>query len=393
MVGIRLLRFVSRLAVLLVVGGLVVARSSSAGSSNSEPLDYQSNPHSAKYDFSEVDAIVDVFLQAHADIHGATLAVVRRGESQIYEKGYGTFERDRVSFIASTGKMLTVVVILSLADEGLVDMDRPVAEYLDWGDHHAGVTLRNILSMMSGIAGESGSVYFDHPCENDPTLTLQGCAKTVFQDETLSQDPGVEFRYSGAAWQLAGAVAEIVTGRPWADLVDQYLSSPCGLNDTGYSNIGDTRSYPSDLDPRCPSATANPNLGGGASSTVNDYSKVLLMHLQGGLCGDLRVLTEASVQAMQEDLVPESAMGVRMGIRIWPPFWRQEAVNYGMGWWKFEDEPTLLIDTGAFGARAYLDPVEAWGAIVILEADSPDGEALRQTLVPAIRSVLVGAEL
>ena len=61
--GIRLLRFVSRLAVLLVVGGLVVARSSSAGSSNSEPLDYQSNPHSAKYDFSEVDAIVDVFLQ------------------------------------------------------------------------------------------------------------------------------------------------------------------------------------------------------------------------------------------------------------------------------------------------------------------------------------------
>jgi hypothetical protein len=72
------------------------------------------------------------------------------------------------------------------------------------------------------------------------------------------------------------------------------------------------------------------------------------------------------------------------------PIWRPPAVNYGMGWWKYEDEPTLLIDPGAFGARAYLDPVEGWGAIAILEADTTDGAELRQTLVPAIRSVLAG---
>ena len=88
------------------------------------------------------------------------------------------------------------------------------------------------------------------------------------------------------------------------------------------------------------------------------------------------------VQAMQEDLVPEGAA---------MPAWRPEAINYGMGWWKYEDEPGLLIDSGAFGARAHLHPDEGWGAIMILEAKSLDGSELRTRLVPAIRADLAEA--
>jgi CubicO group peptidase (beta-lactamase class C family) len=275
-------------------------------------------------------------------------------------------------------------VILALADEGLVDMDRPVAEYLDWGDYRPGVTLGNILSMMSGIPGISGSASWPFPCRDDPSTTLQDCAKEVLQDETRSISPGEEFRYSGPAWQIPGAVAEIVTGRSWAELVQQKLAWPCGLTTTGFWNRGGG-GYPSDFngDPGSLPHTDNPSLGGGAYTTVNDYSKVLLIHLHGGLCGNVRVLSESSVAAMQEDLVPE---GVAM------PLWALGAVNYGMGWWKWGNEPNLLTDPGAFGAQAYLDPVEGWGAIVILEAGSNGAEALlRATLVPAIRSVLAEA--
>jgi CubicO group peptidase (beta-lactamase class C family) len=385
MVGYRLLRFVSRPAVMLLAGSFLFACSSTASNENTEWVPYDSNLHAEKYDFSEVDSVVDAFLDAHADIDGATLAVVRRGESQIYERAYGTFERDRVSFIASTGKTLSVIVILALADEGLIDLDLDVAEYLDWGDHHPGVTIRNILSMMSGIPSRnSGAVedwYFD-PCVFDPDVTLEECARSVYQFEDHSVPPGQEFRYSAGAWQVAGAVAEAVADASWAELVQQKLASPCALQFTGYTNIR-TTDYPSDFngDPESLPETANPYLGGGAYSTVTDYSKVLLMHLYDGVCDDARVLSQTSVRAMQEDLVPE---GTAM------PIWRPPAVNYGMGWWKYEDEPTLLIDPGAFGARAYLDPVEGWGAIAILEADTTDGAELRQTLVPAIRSVLAG---
>ncbi|MBW2628543.1 MAG: hypothetical protein JRE45_13060 [Deltaproteobacteria bacterium] len=106
------------------------------------------------------------------------------------------------------------------------------------------------------------------------------------------------------------------------------------------------------------------------------------MHLRDGLCGQERVLSPEMLQAMQEDLVPE---GVAM------PSWRPEAINYGMGWWKYEDEPGLLIDSGAYGARAVLHPEEDWGAIMIIETTSDEGHELFTRLVPVIRAALIEA--
>ena len=63
------------------------------GNDNWVPLDYETNPHSAKYDFSAVDSAVADFMDAYG-VAGLTLAVVRRDAGQIYEKGYGDFGRD-----------------------------------------------------------------------------------------------------------------------------------------------------------------------------------------------------------------------------------------------------------------------------------------------------------
>ena len=107
------------------------------------------------------------------------------------------------------------------------------------------------------------------------------------------------------------------------------------------------------------------------------------MHLEDGLCGNERVLSPEMVRAMQEDLVPD-------GVAF--PEWRPEAVNYGMGWWKYEDDPGLLVDSGSFGARAILHPDEGWGAIMIIETTSDNGRELRKRLVPAIRAALMAAD-
>ena len=332
-----------------------------------------------KYDFSEVDATVAGFMADYSDVEGVTLAVVRTDEGQIYEKGYGDFSADRISLITSTGKVLAAGVILTLVDDGLLDVDRPVAEYLDWGDYHASVTIRHLLSMMAGIPGTSGKTLpYTEPCVVDSAATLQECGQIVFRNESQFIPPGQEFRYSAGAWQLAGAVAEVVSGKTWAELVEEKLIAPCALHATGFSNI---RPDQFDGDPTNLPETANPRLGGGAYSGVSDYSKVLLMHLRRGLCGQLRVLSSEMVQLMQEDLVPEGAAGL-------PPIWRPEAINYGMGWWKYEDQPGLLVDSGGFGARAILHPEEGWGAIMIIETESEDGHELFNGLVPAIREAL-----
>lgn len=350
------------------------------GQDNWAPLDYEANPASAKYDFGAVDEAVAAFMADYPTVEGVTLAVVRGGDGQIYEKGYPELGRDRISMIASTGKVLSAGVILTLVDEGLLDLDRPVAQYLDWGDYHSAVTMRQILSMMSGLTPLFwfSDVCYPARCECDPATSIQECGRTVFQDESASIAPGAEFRYS--RWQLAGAVAEIVSNMSWGELVRRKLVAPCGLPNTGYRSTFPEYPEAFDGDPANVPETENPSLGGGAYTTVNDYSKVLLMHLREGLCGQARVLSPGMVRAMQEDLVPE---GVVM------PDWRPEAINYGMGWWKYEDEPGLLIDSGAYGARALLHPDEDWGAILIIETTSADGRELRKRLVPVIRAAVM----
>ena len=78
----------------------------------------------------------------------------------------------------------------------------------------------------------------------------------------------------------------------------------CELPDTDYWN-GYRPEHPDRFDPHDFDPTDNPNIGGGASSTVNDYSKVLLMHLHDGVCGEERVLSPEMVRSMQRDLVPD----------------------------------------------------------------------------------------
>jgi len=95
------------------------------------PLDYESNAPSEKYDLRDVEEVVDQFMRDYPSVEGVTLAIVRGKEGQIYESGHGAFARDRVSLIASTGKVLSVGIIPGRVDERLLGLDRPIAEFLN----------------------------------------------------------------------------------------------------------------------------------------------------------------------------------------------------------------------------------------------------------------------
>jgi hypothetical protein len=91
------------------------------GQDNWAPLDYEANPASAKYNFRAVDEAVADFMVDYPAVEGVTLAVVRGGDGQIYEEGYPELIRDRISMIASTGKVLSagaIMIIETTSDDG-----------------------------------------------------------------------------------------------------------------------------------------------------------------------------------------------------------------------------------------------------------------------------------
>lgn len=321
-------------------------------------------------DFSDIDRIIDEFIE-ESELEGAGLVVVEADAGVVHEHYGGTFTPDRVSFVASSSKMVSAGVLMRLHEDGLLDLDAPVGEIAGWGDANPGITTAQLISSSSGLVGLSlAPPYPPYACQWSATTTLRACGEEIFTTTADDADvvaPDTEFRYGGGQWQVAGAVAEIASGRSWAELVEEIYVEPCGLDVLAYGNpfeeIGDVGfEYPDDqlVDRRAAVDTANPNIGAGMYTTARDYAQLLLMHLRGGQCDGAHVLSAASVDRLHADRIGAVYGGST-----------SFGSGYGMGWW-IDRSRGWLFDGGAYGADAWLDLDDGYGAFLVVEAITPD---------------------
>lgn len=340
------------------------------------------------YDFSAVGPIVQAFVDERG-LNGAGLVVVDREDGIVHQEYWGEFAPDRVSLVASSSKMVTAGVLLRLQDDGLLDIDAPISTYLDWGSGNPDVTVAQLLSNSSGLVGLlPNPAYSPYVCQFMATGTLQGCGEQIFttpDDDADIVAPDTEFRYGGAQWQVAGAVAEAVSGKPWAQLIDEIYVQPCGLDRLAFNNhftqLGTVSfDYPDafDADPGTLTATDNPNMEGGMYTDADDYAALLLMHLRGGECDGGRVLSQAALDTMHADRI-----GTVYGGQALP------GTGYGMGWWV--DRATGRInDPGAYGSVPWLDLADGYGAFLVIEADTATGAELAGQLYDVVDAAILG---
>lgn len=346
-------------------------------------------PTARTYDFSAIGPVVQGFVE-DAELNGAGLVVVEADDGIVYEAYWGEFGPDRISFIASSSKMIAAGVLARLDDDGLLDLDAPVADVVDWGAAHPDVTPAQLLSNSSGLPGLlSPTAAVAHRCAFLPDGTLQECAEEVFTtpaDDAATVAPDTEFRYGGAQWQVAGAVAEAASGRSWAELIEDIYAEPCGLESLAFDNHWAQFDpggfvYPEEFDGDVSMLqdTDNPNIEGGAYATPGDYAELLLMHLRDGRCGDTQVLSAAAVERMNTDRIAEAYGGSAPGGR-----------GYGMGWW-IDRESGRIDDNGAFGTVPWLDVDQGFGAYLVIEADVFTGLGLAGSLYDLVEDGVLAA--
>jgi CubicO group peptidase (beta-lactamase class C family) len=222
---------------------------------------------------------------------------------------------------------------------------------------------------------------------------LAGCGSSIFttpDDDTDIVAPDTEFRYGGGQWQVAGALAEAVSGKPWAELIDETYAEPCGGASLGFNNhwtqfgafdFGYPDPFDGDLSRLEP--TDNPNMEGGGYSTARDYAELLLMQLRDGRCGDTQVLSPEANARMHADRIGPIYGTTRSG--------RPDQTGYGLGWWVDTRPGGLVTDAGAYGAVPWLNVVDGYGAYLVIEADGQTGLDLADRLfVPVEQAVLAG---
>lgn len=316
-------------------------------------------------------AIDDLFRFIGADEPGAVV-LVAQGDSVRYQQGYGLttpgngtpLNADTIFHIGSTGKQLTGVALMLLAQDGLIDYDAPVTTYLpELAGFADRVTIRMLLHHTAGMPDYYADLYnLDEQPTNDTAL------QWLATEGELVFTPGNQFAYSNAGYEVLGSVVERVSGQSFAAFLDERLFAPHGM----------TRSFSLPTRDRL----NDPNRARGYTTEDGGfdlYDSDLLDNLvgSGSVYASANDLHRYSVALNSGAIVPPDALRV-----AFTPALLNDGTPYpyGFGWDVSGDSPTTYYGhAGAWqGFVSYLGHyTDADLTIVILSnRDDVDTEAL-----------------
>ncbi|WP_181777738.1 serine hydrolase domain-containing protein [Amycolatopsis pittospori] len=188
-------------------------------------------------DVQELRALLDEGAR-EAEVPGAVVGVLHDGRESVLTTGVSSVDTGlavdagTLFMIGSTSKTFAAAAMLALVEDGLLDLDKPVVEYLPGlplADPVAreAVTSRHLLTHSAGFLGD---VDLDTGWGDD------ALAQAVEQFGDLPQifPPGEVFSYCNAGFQLAGRVVEVVAGKPFEDVVRTRLLEPLGMTESYY---------------------------------------------------------------------------------------------------------------------------------------------------------------
>lgn len=178
-----------------------------------------------------------------------TVLVAKKGKI-IFEEAYGYSNREKGELneidtqygIGSVTKQFTAMLIMQMVQEDKIKLQDTIGNYLPYlpkekANH---ITIHQLLSHTSGLAH-----YFSLPAIG---VSLSDFGKTKFTPRELAEligrtnmidKPGKRYYYSSLGYDLLGALLEEVTGKSFADLLDEKIVHPLKLKNTGFA----TNSY------------------------------------------------------------------------------------------------------------------------------------------------------
>jgi CubicO group peptidase (beta-lactamase class C family) len=139
--------------------------------------------------------------------------------------------------IASISKTLSAIVVMQLVEEGTLELDRDVSQYLGWelrNPHYPdrAITLRHLLAHVSSIrdAGESYIIRYPRALQEafDPAGPDFG-ERFQIAEEGRDRGPGVFYEYCNLNYGVVGTILEKLTGLRFDHLMKLRFFEPLGL--------------------------------------------------------------------------------------------------------------------------------------------------------------------
>ncbi|WP_308465259.1 serine hydrolase domain-containing protein [Rathayibacter soli] len=135
--------------------------------------------------------------------------------------------------IGSVTKTFVATAVLQLAEQGKLSLDDPVDDYVAGVPNGSHITLRELVTMTSGLGSYSADPQFASEVLSQPERqwTPQELLDQAYSMPT-SFPPGTNMQYSNTNYVLLGQVIEYVTGKSWEDVVKEQILKPLHLTST-----------------------------------------------------------------------------------------------------------------------------------------------------------------
>lgn len=318
-------------------------------------------------------------------------AIVNQDEL-IWANGYGDQPAvDMIYAIGSITKTITATAVLQLYEQGLIDLEDDVSDYLPFPLRNPSypndsISFKMLLSHRSSLEGTHED-YYQYCCWQDLAREMGLSNQTYpsiavwFREHLFpygasnpavwaSWSPGTKFAYSNTGFGILGYLIELVSNQSLGQYFSEHIFEPLGMTTTGY-NYSDFEeeklAIPYDLGVTGGELTPLPNynpapLGcGGLRTSVLDLSQFLLAHMNRGMLNGTRILNEKTVRLMHEGI---------------------SGSRYGLGWaWRALKSRSELaqghsgIEIG-FTAHMYFVqgtyPSKSFGAVVLTNKVASD---------------------
>jgi arylsulfatase A-like enzyme/CubicO group peptidase (beta-lactamase class C family) len=271
-------------------------------------------------------------------IPGGSLMILHQGEVVLREafgvadlESKAPYTVDAPCRIASLTKPHTATLMTILAERGLLNLDDPIDRYLPEFREmkHAGKLLDKraptIRQCLSHTAGFPGNDVMRGEAETLGGVKTLGEMVEHLAARELANPPGTKYEYSGAGYSVVGRIAEVVTGRPFQDLMRRYLLEPIGAETATFAPLPEVAlKLPTSYDRNVRGLIRRerelgPRIvgpGGSLISTLDDIARLMLLHRNQGKVGAVQVVAAESLKQMVVSQPSTGPKGYGLGFNI-----------------------------------------------------------------------------
>src|SRR5690242_3352719 len=326
--SVRLCMFRNRVKlvpVLLTIASAFSLGAASHAQTTKKPAEASASPHETpaaalmgsaprELTAADLEAFLDGLMPAQLereDIAGAVITVVKDGRV-LFTKGYGFSDVEKRKPVSpadtlfrpgSISKLFTWTSVMQLVEQGKLDLDHDVNDYLDYKIPPAfgkPITLRNIMTHTAGFEETAKELFAADASQMRPLgeYLREHIPGRIFP-------PGVTPAYSNYATAVAGYIVQRTSGKPFEQYVADNIYVPLGMSHTTF-----VQPLPPNLQPLMSNGYTRASQAakpfefvqafpaGSVSTSGADMCNFMIAHLQDGRFGSAQILKPETAKLM-----------------------------------------------------------------------------------------------